>query len=104
MTEFPDWLAFESSGEDVRDLDVAFGRLLARQAPQAPGLALRLAVLCSARLAHGHPCLDLHALCESDRTVSGGGLDACLAALAEADFVGDGDGPQPLVLHGHRLY
>ncbi len=122
MTEFPDWLAFESSGEDVRDLDVAFGRLLARQAPQAPGLALRLAVLCSARLAHGHPCLDLHALCESDRTVSGGGLDAgdagragapdwaaggleaCLAALAEADFVSDGDGPQPLVLHGHRLY
>ncbi|MGB3425775.1 MAG: exodeoxyribonuclease V subunit alpha [Castellaniella sp.] len=125
MIEFPAWLAFESiasSEDDVRDLDVAFGRLLARQAPQAPELALRLAVLCSARLAHGHPCLDLQALCEPDRAASDGldagdaarrtgppdwaegGLDACLAALAEAGFVGPGEGPQPLVLHGHRLY
>ena len=55
MTEFPDSLAFDRLEEDVRDLDVAFGRLLACQAPGVPALALRLAVACSARLAHGHP-------------------------------------------------
>ncbi len=120
MTEFPPWLAFGQPEDGLRDLDVAFGRLLARQAPRAPELALRLAVLCSARLAHGHPCLDLRALCESGLDAPGGdpdadertgppawidgGLDGCLAALAAAGFAGDGDGPQPLVLHGHRLY
>jgi exodeoxyribonuclease V alpha subunit len=119
MTEFPAWLAFGPADESIRDLDVAFGRLLARQAPEAPATALRLAVLCSARLAHGHPCLDLRALCEPDPDASAddaaegragppdwleGGLDGCLAALAAAGFVGDGDGPQPLVLQGHRLY
>ncbi|WP_416801535.1 exodeoxyribonuclease V subunit alpha [Castellaniella sp.] len=118
MTEWPDWLAFGPPEEDLRDLDVAFGRLLARRSPQAPMLALRLAVLCSARLARGHPSLDLHALCEPQADASDddapdrsgvpawieGGLEGCLAALAQADFVGDGDGPQPLVLHGQRLY
>jgi len=120
MHEFPGWLAFAQPEEGLRDLDVAFGRLLARQAPHAPELALRLAVLCSARLAHGHPCLDLKALCEPDADTPAddpdadgrtgppawidGGLDGCLAALAAAGFAGDGGGPQPLVLHGHRLY
>lgn len=120
MTEFPDWLAFGQPEEGVRDLDAAFGRLLWRRSPQAGELALRLAILCSARLAHGHPCLDLAALCASgeDAPTAGaaaddrsgppawaaGGLDDCLAALQAADFVGGGDGPQPLVLHGHRLY
>jgi len=120
MTEFPDWLAFDRLEEDVRDLDVAFGRLLACQAPGVLALALRLAVACSARLAHGHPCLDLDILCGPDGGVPAGeagaqgragppdwvegGLDGCLAALAAADFVGDGGGPEPLVLQGHRLY
>ncbi|MGB7482685.1 MAG: hypothetical protein WA909_03340, partial [Castellaniella sp.] len=65
MTEFPDWLAFGQPEEGVRDLDAAFGRLLWRRSPQAGELALRLAILCSARLAHGHTCLDLAALCAS---------------------------------------
>lgn len=121
MTEFPGWLAFGQPEEGLRDLDVAFGRLLIRQAPRAPELALRLAVLCSARLAHGHPCLDLKVLCEPGGSIPAGdaeagdgwagppawvegGLDGCLAALAAADFVGDGGGPEPLVLQGHRLY
>lgn len=121
MDEWPDWLAFAQPDEGLRDLDVAFGRLLARQAPHAPRLAVRLAVLCSARLAHGHPCLDLKALCAPDEHTWAGAADAedsllerpswiegglanCLSALAAADFVGDGDGPEPLVLHGHRLY
>ena len=85
MTEFPGWLAFGQPEEGLRDLDVAFGRLLIRQAPRAPELALRLAVLCSARLAHGHPCLDLKVLCEPGGSIPGGaGSGASLSRISSS--------------------
>ncbi|WP_345797769.1 exodeoxyribonuclease V subunit alpha [Castellaniella sp. MT123] len=123
-TRWPDWLRY-SDEETSRDLDVAFARLLADQAPQAGEPALRLAMLCSAQLAQGHSCLDIQPWypaqdASRDTTVSSmTGSDAggivrprwlppdladCLAALARAPFVGDGSGDEPLVLHGTRLY
>ncbi|MGS1140250.1 exodeoxyribonuclease V subunit alpha [Castellaniella sp. UC4442_H9] len=116
---FPGWLAYPAV-QGLRDLDVALGRFLVRQAPQAPETAVRLAVLCSARLAQGHPCLDMAQLCRhwhtelpEDWRVEAGGHrpawlppdpDACRSALMAAAFVGDGAGEEPLVLHAHRLY
>lgn len=109
------WLDYPA-GTGLRDLDVAFGRLLAEQAPAASDAALRLAVLCSARLGEGHPCLDLaalhsdwHALLPAGWMTAGGARPAWLAdnpqrCLARAAFVGDGSGGEPLVLHGHRLF
>jgi exodeoxyribonuclease V alpha subunit len=115
----PAWLAYPAA-QGVRDLDLALGRFLMRQAPQAPEAALRLAVLCSARLAQGHPCLDLADLCRHWRTALPEAWraeadpdrpawlpvdeDACRSVLASAPFVGDGTGDDPLVRHAHRLY
>ncbi|WP_322995262.1 exodeoxyribonuclease V subunit alpha [Castellaniella sp.] len=85
---------------ESQGLAAAFGQFLARQAPTAPALAVKLADLCSAHLAQGHICLDLkHAAIPLPCAVP----DA-LAALAQADFVGDGNGAQPLVLRGTTLY
>jgi exodeoxyribonuclease V alpha subunit len=117
-----DWLEYPvaPAEQGIRDLDVAFGRFLAGRRSGASELALRLAVLCSARLAQGHPCLNLAGLRGQWRDVvpeswcgdAGAGrpgwlpstLEACCAALDAASFVGDGTGDEPLVRHGHRLY
>lgn len=119
VAALPAWLAYPAA-QGVRDLDLALGRFLARQAPRAPEAALRLAVLCSARLAQGHPCLDLADLCRHWRTALPEAWraeadpdrpawlpadeDACGSVLACAPFVGDGTGDDPLVRHAHRLY
>ncbi|WP_298015860.1 exodeoxyribonuclease V subunit alpha [uncultured Castellaniella sp.] len=96
---WPAWLSY-GQAETVQDLDVAFGRLLAEQCPDAPQVAVRLAMQCCAQLAQGHPCLDLRTL--ADRLPLA--PDECLAQLEAAPFVGDGGGDEPLVLHGARLY
>uniref|UniRef100_UPI0033401DF9 exodeoxyribonuclease V subunit alpha n=1 Tax=Castellaniella defragrans TaxID=75697 RepID=UPI0033401DF9 len=106
----------------LRGLDVAFGRFLADCAPEAPDLALWLAVWCSAQLGRGHVCLDLRALCADPadtlalgdarpeglgsmaRALARGGPQACRQALARSGFAGDGEGGEPLVRHGDRLY
>lgn len=123
-SQSPDWLRY-AEGEAVRDLDVAFVRLLADLAPQAGELALRLAMRCSAQLAQGHSCLDIGAWYPAPETGRHAappgtpgrsatdserpqwlppGLKDCLDALVRASFVGDGSGGEPLVLHGTRLY
>lgn len=94
---WPAWLSY-GQADAVQDLEVAFARLLVEQCPDAPEAAVRLAMRCCAQLAQGHPCLDLRA--EPD----GLALDAGLAQLAAASFVGDGSGDEPVVLHGSRLY
>ncbi|HEX7386807.1 MAG TPA: exodeoxyribonuclease V subunit alpha [Castellaniella sp.] len=115
----PGWLGYPAA-PGLRDLDLAWGRFLHEQVPHASELALRLAVLCSVRLAQGNPCLDLVGLCEHWSTVlpeswrneaasvrpkwlpiDGSG---CREALNAAAFVGSGAGSEPLVLYGHRLY
>jgi len=98
-SSWPDWLRY-GQPEPVRDLDVAFARMLAEQAPDAPEAAVRLALWCCAQLAQGHPCLDL----EAPPVALPLPLPACLDALASAAFVGDGSGGEPLVLHETRLY
>lgn len=117
--DLPGWLCYPAA-DGLRDLDVALGQFLLQQAPHASETALRLAVLCSARVALGHPCLDVDAVWRDWVPVlpecwhpEGGGvrpawlgadLAVCLRALAAASFVGDGSTARPLVLHGHRLY
>lgn len=119
----PAWLAWGAPA--LRDLDLALGRLLAAQVPRADELALRLAVLCSAQLSEGRPCLDLAAMLSApDRFVPADwlhtepaaageavlpawwpqDLSACRARLADCPFVGTGEGAEPLVLRGARLY
>ncbi len=106
----------------LRALDLAFGRFLADCAPEAPELAIWLAIWCSAQLGHGHVCLDLGALCDDAadtlalgdarpeglgamaRALRRGGLEACLRALEHSGFTGGGEGGEPLVRRGHRLY
>ena len=106
----------------LRGLDVSFGRFLADCAPEAPDLAVWLATWCSAQLGHGHVCLDMQALCDNAadtlalgdarpesladmaRALAHGGLPACIQALERSGFAGDGQGGEPLVRHGHRLY
>ncbi|MFT0532348.1 exodeoxyribonuclease V subunit alpha [Castellaniella hirudinis] len=81
-------------------LAVAFGRFLARQSPQAAPLAAHLAGLCSDALAQGHTRLDL----ADPGLALPCPLPEALSVLAAADFVGDGTGPEPLVLRGADLY
>ncbi|CAM5222554.1 RecBCD enzyme subunit RecD OS=Castellaniella defragrans OX=75697 GN=recD PE=3 SV=1 [Castellaniella defragrans] len=116
---FPPWLRYPAA-PGLRDLDVALGRFLFGCAPDSAELAVRLAMLCSAHLAQGNPCLDLAGLChqgqlalpEGWRDDSGGTRpewlpktwQGCRAALDAASFVGDGRGEEPLVRHGRRLY
>ncbi len=102
----------------LRELDLALGRFLLRQAPQADEAALRLAVLCSSRVALGHVCLDLRTLPTAPGVIPAawsaenaanppwrpGDAEACRAVLARAPFVGDGTGSEPLVLYRYRLY
>lgn len=118
--DLPPWLALNRADPAAHALDVALGRLLARQAPAASEAALRLAVLCSSQLAQGHPCLDLQALYadpwatlaqEAQAGTAGPWPawlprtpQACRSELHQAAFVGDGSGAEPLVLHGDRLY
>lgn len=100
MTDrLPSWLSYEQP-DTAQDLQVAFARLLLEQFPDASEPAVRLAMACCAQLAQGHPCLDLNAA--PGRLPLP--LDDCLAVLAAAPFVGNGDGGEPLVLHGARLY
>ncbi|MGB6242704.1 MAG: exodeoxyribonuclease V subunit alpha [Castellaniella sp.] len=96
---WPAWLSYGQANA-VQDLDVALARLLLEQCPDAPQSAVRLAMLCCAQLAQGHPCLDLQVM--QDRLPLP--LDECLAQLSDAPFVGEGQGAEPLVLHGARLY
>ncbi|HUH40203.1 MAG TPA: AAA family ATPase, partial [Castellaniella sp.] len=109
----------------LRGLDVSLGRFLGDCAPQAPDLAVWLAICCSAQLGHGHVCLDLQALCQDPlealalsgpvpgplqsmaQALQRHGLIACQAALDRSGFVGDGaddTGGEPLVRRDHRLY
>ncbi|MER1941477.1 exodeoxyribonuclease V subunit alpha [Castellaniella sp. FW104-16D08] len=96
---WPDWLQYGQE-DPVRNLDVAFARFLAQHDPSASPLALRLGLLCSAQLAQGHVCLDLMA----PAVLLPASPERCLEQLASAVFVGDGTGPEPLVLHDTRLY
>ncbi|MER1967289.1 exodeoxyribonuclease V subunit alpha [Castellaniella sp. GW247-6E4] len=106
----------------LRGLDVAFGRFLAERAPEAPDLAVWLAIWCSAQLGHGHVCLDMQALCDAAvdtlalgdarpqglaamaRALERDGLAACRQALDRSGFAGGGEGAEPLVRRDHRLY
>ncbi|TSH98188.1 exodeoxyribonuclease V subunit alpha [Verticiella sediminum] len=111
----------------VRQLDAAFARFLAQEAPGAPALLILAAALASHQLGRGHACLDLAAtlrdpalalslppdgLRRADEAsvplpgelLAGLDLAAWLAALRAPALLADGDGATPLVLRGHRLY
>lgn len=108
----------------LRELDAAFARFLADQAPHASPMAVVLAALCSAQSGHGHVCLTLPELAADPATtlalgfaemrhewvralldtLSGKDAAGFYLALDQAAFVSDGSGASPLVRHGPRLY
>ncbi|RQS71939.1 exodeoxyribonuclease V subunit alpha [Burkholderia sp. Bp8963] len=112
----------------LREVDAAFARFLAHEAPDAHALLLLAAALASHQLGRGHACLDLQATLadpafvlslppdglgprDTDAAVvlpshvlAGVTLAHWQAALAHGDLVGDGAGATPLVLTGTRLY
>lgn len=108
----------------LRELDAALARFLMDQVADAPPLAVILAALCSAQSRHGHVCLALPELVEDPvaalalgstelrhegvrlliDTLSGQDEAAIYQALGQARFISDGDGTEPLVIQGSRLY
>ncbi|MDQ7990101.1 MAG: exodeoxyribonuclease V subunit alpha, partial [Candidatus Dactylopiibacterium sp.] len=101
----------------LRELDRAFVRFLAAEAPDAPPLLLLAAALASHQLGRGHVCLDLAAtLADShdapdptaaerpESALAGLSLARWLDALADPRLVGSGAGDTPLVREGNRLY
>jgi exodeoxyribonuclease V alpha subunit len=90
--------------EGIRLLDKAFAQFLADLEPQADGLVLLAAALVSKQLGHGHICLDLDALSESDDWIGRIEPAQWLQALSSCSLVAAGQGSTPLVLVGSRLY
>ncbi|MDN8070201.1 exodeoxyribonuclease V subunit alpha [Burkholderia vietnamiensis] len=112
----------------LREVDAAFARFLASEAPDAHALLLLAAALASHQLGRGHACLDLQATLadpafvlslppdgpaprDADAPVmlpshvlTGVTVAHWQAALGHGDLVGDGAGATPLVLTGTRLY
>ncbi len=109
----PDPAALQALGY-LSPLDRHFAESMARLAhSDDPRVALGAAVA-SRFVAHGHVCADLASLAgapvELPETGAAGGdlrwpdLDPWTRALTASRLVGDGSGPEPLVLRGRRLY
>jgi exodeoxyribonuclease V alpha subunit len=115
----------------LREVDGAFASFLAREADDAPGLAILAAALASHQLGRGHACLDLDAtlsdptfalslppdghdtttdavandvLLLPSRVLEDVTLARWLDALSHASLVSGGEGDTPLVLADKRLY
>ena len=115
----------------LREVDGAFASFLAREADDAPGLAILAAALASHQLGRGHACLDLDAtlsdptfalslppdghdtttdavandvLMLPSRVLEDVTLARWLDALSHASLVSGGEGDTPLVLVDKRLY
>jgi exodeoxyribonuclease V alpha subunit len=110
----------------LREIDLAFARFLWHEAPAADPLILFTAALASHQLGRGHVCLDLSAtLADPYMALSlppesgvapvaplplpadilaGITLGEWRTRLSDPELVGDGSGPAPLVLAGHRFY
>lgn len=110
----------------LRPIDVAFACLLTELAGEADECVLAAAALVSFHLGAGHVCMDLDALLKTPalflphlpkangepligwRPFIDGlqtqGLAAWRHRLLQSSAIGDGQGPEPLVLEGHRLY
>ncbi|MGM0855882.1 MAG: exodeoxyribonuclease V subunit alpha [Pseudomonadota bacterium] len=107
----------------VRNLDAAFADQLARLTPEADSSCLLSAALVSHLAGQGHLLLDLEELQAHPRTLIAvqpleahrdlGTPESVIASLASDSWekslrgwsaVGDGEGNEPLVLEGSRLY
>lgn len=112
-----------SSAGWIRDLDAAFADQLAQLTPEADTPCLLAAALVSHLAGQGHLLLDLHQLQAHPRSLIAvqpqeaksnlATPESVIAALAAHDWekelrrwtaVGEGDGNEPLVLDGSRLY
>lgn len=102
-------------GADVlRPLDVRFADAVTRLAGEDGDLIWLGAAAASAALSHGHTCLELARVADllagredddsAGVTIVWPAAAPWRAALAASALVGDGSGPQPLVLEGERLY
>lgn len=110
----------------LRSIDVAFAHLLVDLAGESSEDVLAAAALTSFQLGAGHVCVDWKALLATPEqflppvlpkdgqaqtgwrpfvtSLQKKGLPALLRELAVSSSVGAGEGNQPLVLEGHRLY
>jgi len=89
-----------------RDIDIAFARLLARMAPEAPSGVVLAALLTSRASGEGHVCMDLSQWAGHDLLLGNGNptglqcpsFDEWLTQLQRSSLVGDGGGAcHPLV-------
>lgn len=110
----------------LRPIDTGFADLLVTLAEESDEHVLIAAALTSFHLSSGHVCMDLHALLQAPAnflpkivvpeeqpergwysliaTWQRMGLKSLLQRLQTSMAIGQGEGAEPLVLDGHRLY
>lgn len=110
----------------LRSIDVAFAQLLVDLAGETNETVLVSAALASFYLGAGHVCVDWRALLKTPEqflpqvlpkdgqpqsgwrpfiaSLQKRGLTPLLSELAASPAIGEGEGSEPLVLDGHRLY